>query len=320
MTRLFGILLRLGRAMGLAAWALVFAVPLAILYIPSDSPLPPEARTAVDNVYRVLPGSAALSAGIALASVLLGILPGLMLARSSRLSAARQAALLAMILAPMLLPNYIIRYAYMLPLSPTTALGAFFAAHPALANFTQSAAAVAAVTLAYWPVAALVLAQGFRNLDASVLEVARLDATRARRVVSVILPLMAGPLATAFGVCFVRSLSEYASFHFSNMTTLGTQLGVLFDLTHSEQAVAQAAWPLVAPAGVMAVVLWLYGGRRSLADATEEGERWRGGEVERGRNGKSRHDHLLLLLSPPLRVSASPCPFCSWQHLWAYRS
>jgi DNA-binding beta-propeller fold protein YncE/ABC-type spermidine/putrescine transport system permease subunit II len=69
------------------------------------------------------------------------------------------------------------------------------------------------------------------------------------------LPLFARPLSLAFCVCFVLSLSEFATFHLAGVQTIGTELAVLYQLTGSEGCVARAAWPVSVVALVMAIVL-----------------------------------------------------------------
>ncbi len=66
----------------------------------------------------------------------------------------------------------------------------------------------------------------------------------------VTLPLLSRSIALAFGVCFVLSLSEFATFHLAGVKTIGTELAVLYELTGAAAPVAQAAWPM------MLIALW----------------------------------------------------------------
>jgi ABC-type Fe3+ transport system permease subunit/DNA-binding beta-propeller fold protein YncE len=204
--------------------------------------------------------SAFLAAGVAALSVALAWTPGRLLGTARR----GGAALLAVVLAPLLLPRYVLYYTWSLLLAPTTALGRWLAVQPMEVARTVGEAASALVLLAwYWPLAALVLAHGWRSVDPEVLDAAALEAGRARRFWRVTLPLMARPLGLALAVCFAMVLSEYATFHLAGVETIGSALGVLYEQTGSAEAVARGALPLVAVAAVVGALL----GRGVGADA-----------------------------------------------------
>ena len=99
----------------------------------------------------------------------------------------------------------------------------------------------------YWPVAALLIAQGWKNIDSEVWDSSRLEAGSWMRFKNITLPLLARPMLLAFGVCFVLSMSEFTTFHLAGVETVGTELGVLYELSGSEGVLARAAWPISDP-------------------------------------------------------------------------
>jgi ABC-type Fe3+ transport system permease subunit/DNA-binding beta-propeller fold protein YncE len=126
---------------------------------------------------------------------------------------------------------------------------------PELARFVGTFSSSLVLILWYWPLAALLIAQGWRNIDRQIWDCASLDANRFGIFGKITLPLLARPLLLAFGVCFVLSLSEFATFHLAGIRTIGTELAVLYELTGSESHLARAAWPVVAVALIVAVAL-----------------------------------------------------------------
>ena len=107
----------------------------------------------------------------------------------------------------------------------------------------------------YWPLAALILAQGRRSIDGRIWQNALLEASRFQAFRHVTLPLLSRTILLAFGVCFVLSLSEFATFHLAGVKTVGTELAVLYELTGAAAPVARAAWPVTLLALLMAIVL-----------------------------------------------------------------
>jgi len=242
-------------AAGLMLWGALIAAPLAYLYAcPPDRHIE-KAQTSSVGVgvgLGLTVRSFALAAGLAAASVVLGYVPGRLLGTIRR----GRTALLLGLLAPLLLPRYLLLYAWELLRSPTTPLGDFLSARPPLARAAGAVTSSLTLALWYWPLAALLIGQGFRALDRDIQRSAALDATGTQRFARVTLPLLAGTLLLAFGLCFVLILSEFATFHLAGIETLGTALAVLYAETGSVAAVARAAWPAAVPAAVVAVALW----------------------------------------------------------------
>ncbi len=233
----------------LAIWSGLFLLPLVGIFIQQNS------ATGDADVIQQAPGlwlkSFGLAGLIAFAAVLLGYLPGRLLGTSR----SGSCWLLMILLMPLVLPRYVLYYAWSLLSAPTTELGRAIAANVELARFVGWAGAGLVLILWYWPLAALVIGQGWRNLDRQVFMAASLDADNRRKFTKITLPLLARPMLLAFGVCFVLTLSDFATFHLAGVKTIGTELAVLYELTGSSAAVVQAAWPVGLVALVVAVFL-----------------------------------------------------------------
>ncbi len=205
--------------------------------------------------------SAMLAALTAAVGVLLGIVPGMVLAR---LTGGRTLLMTLMLLA-LLMPRYLLYYAWSLLLDPTGSLGGWLAADMSRAQLTAAITSCGTLVMWYWPLAALVIAQGWRAAG-TVSDRACLDAGRVRRFTRITLPLLARPISLAFAVCFSLCLCEFGAFHLAGVKTVGTQLAVLYELTGSEGAVVRAAWPLACAGLVVGVGLW----RRSGGWSSEQ--------------------------------------------------
>jgi len=241
--------IRLARLAGLLLWLLVIALPLSVLLIGAvSSPSQPQI---IGSIFASVLRTVVLAGIAALAAVALGWLPGRLLGTSGRHSAV----ILLLLLMPLVLPRYVLYYAWTLLLSPTTRLGEILASDPQLARFIGTATSTGVLVGWYWPLAALVLAQGWRSLDGRILDAAALEASRYQVFRHVTLPLLARPVLLAFAVCFVLSMSEFATFHLAGVETIGTELAVLYELTGAAAPVARAAWPVVLIALAVAVAL-----------------------------------------------------------------
>jgi ABC-type Fe3+ transport system permease subunit/DNA-binding beta-propeller fold protein YncE len=230
-------------------WIIIILLPLLILF---SQIFYPAAKPEDENrIYASVVRSFALSAAVAAAAVLLGWIPGQLLGMCK----TRQDLLLLLLLMPLILPRYVLYYAWTLMLSPTTALGVYLSSRPGLAKFIGVFSSSLVLILWYWPLAALLIGQGWRNIDRSIRDCASLDADDFGIFRKITLPLLARPLLLAFSVCFVLSLSEFATFQLAGIRTIGTEMAVLYELTGSESYLARAAWPIMVAALLLAVVL-----------------------------------------------------------------
>ncbi|NQT01749.1 MAG: 6-bladed beta-propeller [Planctomycetes bacterium] len=258
----------------LALWAVVIFLPLVILFAQAISPA---AELEIGNqIFASMFRSFALAAVIAAAAVLLGWVPGRLLGTCR----AHKDLLLLLLLMPLVLPRYVLYYAWLLLLSPTTRLGAYLSSRGELARFVGSFSSSSVLILWYWPLAALIIAQGWRNIEKAIWDCASLDADGFQMFKRITLPLIARPLFLAFAVCFVLSLSEFATFHLAGIQTIGTELAVLYQLTGSESYLARAAWPVSTVALILAIVLgkssrsWILPAA-AVGTVEFESQRWR---------------------------------------------
>jgi len=239
------------RMASLMLWLLVIALPLSALAMEAvPSSAQPEV---VRPVMAALLRTCVLAGIVAAVAVLLGWLPGKLLGTSG----SHTGLLLLLLLLPLVLPQYVLYYAWTLLLSPTTQLGRMLASRPDLARVVGIVTSTGVLIGWYWPLAALVLAQGWRSIDGRVWEGAALEASRLQVFRHVTLPLFSRTILLAFGVCFVLSLSEFAAFHLAGVKTIGTELAVLYELTGAAAPVARAAWPVTLPALLAALALTL---------------------------------------------------------------
>ncbi|MBN1362321.1 MAG: SMP-30/gluconolactonase/LRE family protein [Sedimentisphaerales bacterium] len=237
------------KTLSLLAWFLVVLLPLLALLV--DAVFAAPTSDVTRPVMASLSRSVALAALIAAVAVLLGWLPGRLLGTAR----TGGVLLLVLLLLPLVLPRYVLYYAWTLLLSPTTALGTALASRPELARFVGTFTSTGVLVGWYWPVAALVLAQGWRGIDGRVWEHAKLEAGPFQVFRHITLPLLLRPLGLAFAVCFVLTLSEFATFHLAGVETVGTELAVLYELTGATAPVARAAWPVAVLALAAALLL-----------------------------------------------------------------
>ncbi len=239
-------------AASLVLWALLVAAPLVWLYAGAFTAPRASLPIAATMDWAVVGQSFGLAAGIAVLSVLLGFVPGQLLA-----TARRGRTLLAVgLLGALLMPRYLLLYAWDLLRSPTTPLGDYLSARPDLARAAGMTTACLTLVLWYWPLAALIISQGLRNLDRDSQRQALLDAGPWRRLIGVTLPQLYPTILLALGLCMTMVLAEFATFHLVGVKTIGAELAVLYAQTGSSRVVALAAWPVIIPAAIMAVTLW----------------------------------------------------------------
>jgi ABC-type Fe3+ transport system permease subunit len=236
----------------LTVWVVVLAAPLASLTV-GAAMAPSTGGGAALLSAGLWVKSIALAAGLSAGAVVLGWVPGRLLGSEGR----GTAWLLGAMLACLLLPRYVLYYAWKLPTSPTTALGKRIASDAQLSTAIDAVASSAVLAGWYWPLAALILAAGWRSMDQNVYDAARLEARPWRRWVGVTLPMLAGPIVAAFSACLLLILSEFGTFHLAGVRTFGTELAVLFAQTGSTSAVLGEAGPVLVP--LSAGLAWLAG-------------------------------------------------------------
>lgn len=153
--------------LSLLAWAGLVAAPAAALVTAAAAAPAGGARGVPADVLLRTAGLALL---VAVSAVVLGWAPGRLLGTARR----GRVVLFLLVLAPLLLPQYLQLYAWRIHFSPPTALGGYLSMHRSLAEAVGTAAAVGVLVLWHWPLAALLLAQGWRAMDRDVHEAAEL--------------------------------------------------------------------------------------------------------------------------------------------------
>ena len=230
-------------------WLVVIFIPLVVLF--AQVAFPADQLEIGERFFKLMFRSFALAAVIAVVSVLLGYVPGRLLGTSRK----SKDLLLLLLLMPLVLPRYVLYYAWTLLLSPTTNLGRYLSANPELARFVGTFTSSMVLVLWYWPLAGLLIGQGWRNIDRQIWDCARLDASNLQIFKKMTLPLLGRCLCLAFGVCFVLLLSEFTTFHLAGIQTIGTEMAVLYEMTGSASGLIRAAWPVIIMAFILSIVL-----------------------------------------------------------------
>jgi len=237
-------------AVSLVLWLMIIFMPLGVLFV--QVVFPAEQTEPGGMSSGLMFRSFELAGIIAAVSVLLGWVPGRLLGTSRK----GQGLLLLLLLMPLVLPRYVLYYAWTLLLSPTTELGRYLSANPELARFVGTWTSSMVLVMWYWPLAALLIGQGWRNIDRQIWDCARLDTQGPFQIFTKItLPLLRRCLCLAFGVCFILSLSEFTTFHLAGVRTIGTEMAVSYQLTGSAGGIAGAARPVIIVAFVLSVLL-----------------------------------------------------------------
>ena len=243
-------------------WAVLIFIPLLVLSAqsirPSGSDYINNGRLAVLSFKTF-----GLAAVIAAVAVVLGYFPGKLFS-----IAKNKAVVLLLLLMPLVLPRYMLYYAWSLLLDPATCLGSFLSSDMSIARFVAGFTSTAVLVMWYWPLAALLISQGWRNIDRDVWDGARLESSLWQRFRYITMPLLGRPILLAFAVCFVFSLSEFTTFHLAGVDTIGTELAVLYELSGSEGVVMRAGWPIVLAAFAGAVILAVNVGGWSAHDVS----------------------------------------------------
>ena len=236
-------------ATSLVLWLVLILIPLVVLF--AQMAFPAEELELGERYFRLMFRSFSLAVVIAAVSVLLGYVPGRLLGTSHK----GKDLLLLLLLMPLVLPRYVLYYAWTLLLSPTTTLGSYISSNPEVARFVGTFTSSMVLVLWYWPLAGLLIGQGWRNIDRQIWDSACLDASNFRIFINITLPLLCRSICLAFGVCFVLSLSEFTTFHLAGIQTIGTETAVWYELTGSAAGIIRAVWPVIIIAFLLSIVL-----------------------------------------------------------------
>jgi len=229
----------------------VVAILLAVVFLVWEAVSLGEGDNGSGGLLAMAVRSFGLAAIIAGAAVVLGWIPGRLLGTCRR----GRDVLLMLLLMPLVLPRYVLYYAWSLLLTPTSGLGRYLSTSPEVARGVWTVVSSSVLVLWYWPLAALLLGQGWRGFDRRIRDCASLDAGGWAMFRGITLPVLGRSVMLAFGVCFALIASEFGAFHLAGVRTIGAELAVVYQLTGSEWAVLRAAWPVVIVALVAAVGL-----------------------------------------------------------------
>lgn len=235
--------------------SVLFLIPF--LFLVKDALLNSSAGLQTGASYREIAAkSFGLAFLIAVISIILGYIPGKLLATSRR----GKYFIFVLMLMPLVLPPYVLQYCWRIIYNPTTFLGNYIAVRENLAKTIEYFVSSGVMILWFWPLASLLMSQGWQRIDKNMLQSASLETSSFGVFRHIILPLLAGPILLAFGVCFILCLSEFTTFQLAGIKTIGTELAVLYQFAQpetetAEAVVARASLPLFAAAAIVAVVL-----------------------------------------------------------------
>jgi len=181
---------------------------------------------AVPSSGTLLIRSLTLSATATIGALLLGLLPAAILGSSGRRT---MSVLMGLMLTPLLIPPQVYAYAWGLILAPSGLLGKWLPASesPMLVGGAVRAGLISAGWL--WPVAAMILAAGWRRSGRTVYSLAILDTTPTRAFVRAVVPSLRPHLIAAACVTFAVTLIEYAIPHLTLSRVYATELLILVD-------------------------------------------------------------------------------------------
>ena len=226
---------------------IVFLVPESMLFLRAFNG---DGKFFETRILESLPASVAVCLLTAFISVALGIVSAKIIAQGKRGSEI----LLVLLVCILVMPRYLLYYAWSLILQPQSSIGKYIISHGYSEN-TNTLIVGFVIVAWYWPVAALLCGQWWRNIDWRIFESSKLESTALTRFFIVTLPSLAPGLVGSFLVCFILSFSEFTTFHLAGIKTVGTELGVIYDLTGNSGDVVRAAFPVVLISLLPAIVL-----------------------------------------------------------------
>lgn len=161
-------------------------------------------------------------------------------------------------LAPLLVPPQVYAYAWGLLPGVGGVLGSFVPAGPSVpASGLGAAAKAGAISAGWlWPVAALIVAVGWRAVGRSAYALAVLDTTPARAWWFAVLPSLRPYMLAAACIVFAVALTEYAIPHFALARVYATELMALVDVAADPGEIVRMA---AQPAALMAMLGLLTG-------------------------------------------------------------
>ncbi|MBI9016642.1 MAG: SMP-30/gluconolactonase/LRE family protein [Phycisphaerae bacterium] len=235
------------KSLSVSSWLLLTVVPLVVLAIGAFSSTDNSKSFMEFCSYSMYFQCFGLSFLIALVAVVLGYIPAKLFGNVNK------PILLLLFILPLIMPRYVLYYAWSLLLSMD---GMNVAANNiATSRLLQKLISTGALITWYWPLAALLISQGWRNIDKQLLDNARCEASKWKIFTKLELPMLRPSILMAFGVCFVMSMAEFTTFHLAGVETIGTRFAIMYDLSGDENLVIRAAWPLILMAFIAAGIV-----------------------------------------------------------------
>jgi len=174
---------------------------------------------------------------IALSSAFLTTLVGLLLAFSLEKTILPFKKILKSIyLIPLIIPSYFIAFGW------TSLLNHIHLGF----NIYNIPGIIFIMLLSYFPLTTLVLIAGFRNIDYSLEETAKLITNKTRYFKKIVLPLLIPYILTSMILIFILCFSEYAMPELLRINTYATETLIQFSAFHDfKKAVATSLPPLI---------------------------------------------------------------------------
>src|SRR5690606_16907651 len=138
--------------------------------------------------------------------------------------------------APLLLPQYLVYSGWDLLRDPGSGIGDWLARQPGWASIWAGyVLAVGGMALWAWPIAAIPLAAGIRQLGAPALEAARLETRSRLRMVRVVVGQMPGAVVASAALVALVALGSAVPLHLAQIPTHAITLWLLLDLTPADE-------------------------------------------------------------------------------------
>lgn len=215
------------------------------------------------RMWTLLVRGVGVAAGAAALSVLVGA--GLAVGLAARRGTTLGIVTRWLAIAAILTPPYLYAYAWSWPLIPSGVLSIQTLSSPLAAWSATIGRSVACLACWSAPVAAAILAAGWRRTGCAAVTLARLDASGARAMLYVGLRAMGPHLLLAWLVAFVLCVTEFSVCHLCAVPTWNTEILAQAQILPQPGRVMLLAWPLLAIVAGCAVALWAL--RRPMTDA-----------------------------------------------------
>ena len=238
------------RVTGWGVWGIGIALPVVgVVLSLLDSGEQSTAAVYSGSLLRLAGQSLGLALAGAVTALVFGLAPGLLLGRAH---GSRRPTILGLSIAPLLIPPQVYAYAWdLIGVGPTSLNRVSLdAGWTGGVVYALSAGLVTGTWL--WPIAAMIIASGWRPAGLPALRLALIDANTGVAWRRSVLPSMTLYVTVALAVVFAIALIEYPIPHMSQARVCATELQVLVELRASGGQLARTAMtPTLLMAGCM---------------------------------------------------------------------